>query len=108
MSLIIVCFLTSFTKSDPRTWSPRTVFNYYKRNLQRFTHLVRTGELDKIFRPGRFSPYPVNNIEKLLDFGADHFGSFANKTKQRSVIVIVYVYPTHHSIYIGTYATLGF
>ena len=74
------CF--HINKLDPRTWSLAKLFDYYKRNLRRFTHLVRTGQLDKIFRPGRFTQYPVNNAEKLLNFGKVHFGGFVNGTKE--------------------------
>ena len=54
-------------------WSVPDVSDYYKRNLRRFTHLIRTGELDRLIRPGKFSTYPVNNIEKILRFKDVHF-----------------------------------
>ena len=84
-------FFLNIYKIDPETWSMGRLFSYFKRNLRQFTHLVRTGQFDKIFRPGRFSPNPINNAEKILDFGADVFYNFANSTKQRYVSNAIYI-----------------
>ena len=58
-------------------------YNYYKNNLKRFTKLVRTGEFEKIFHPGRFSTEPQNNIEQILEFQDKHFGNMINATLSR-------------------------
>ena len=58
-------------------------FNYYKNNLKRFTKLVRTGELEKIFHPSRFSTEPQNNIEQILEFQDKYFGNMINATLSR-------------------------
>ena len=49
-------------------WSLQEVFNYYKRNLGRFTKLIKNHQLDAIFRPGKYSPEASNNIEKILQY----------------------------------------
>ena len=56
------------------------MFDYYQRNLRRFNHLLRAGELDRIIRPGRFATHPVNNIEKFLRFKDVHFEGMINAT----------------------------
>ena len=57
------------------------VFKYYKRNLRRFTAMVREGEFEKLFRPGKFSTEPPNNLELILRLTDKHFGGIVNSTK---------------------------
>ena len=57
------------------------VFKYYKRNLRRFSAMVRKGEFEKLFRPGKFSTEPPNNLELILRLTDKHFGGIVNSTK---------------------------
>ena len=64
-------------------WSLQEVFNYYKRNLNRFTNLISNHDLDSIFRPGKYSPQASNNIEKILQYADTKFQPTLNATSAK-------------------------
>ena len=67
---------------DPST-PTLEIFNYYKRNLRRFTKLLVRGDLDKLFRPGKFATEPPNNLELILRYKDVHFEGMINSTKNK-------------------------
>ena len=74
--------------SDPWMWidpstPAREIFNYYRRNLRRFSSMILSGQLDKLLQPGKFSTEPPNNLELLLRYTDAHFGGFVNSTKTK-------------------------
>ena len=62
---------------------PETIFGYYKRNLIRFTGMVKRGEIEELLRPGKFSTEPPNNLELILRYKNAHFEGMINSTKNR-------------------------
>ena len=86
LSVYIFFYSQTYSASyfeEPSLWSLNKVFRYYKRNLRRFSYLLRSGELNQIIRPGKFSTQPVNNIEKILRFKDVHFEGIINATSHK-------------------------
>ena len=77
-----IFIIDPWIRFDP--WTPSLeIFQYYQRNLIRFSEMVQRGEVDKIFRRGRFSTEPPNNLELILRYKDAHFGGLINATKNK-------------------------
>ena len=74
--------------TDPGLWSyPSTQFldtiNFYKKNLRRFTNLIRRGDFAKILEPAKFSTEPPNNLDLIMKLADTHFAGVLNNTRNR-------------------------
>ena len=74
--------------SDPWLWfDPSTpmleIFEYYLRNLRRFTKMVQKGEIHKLLGSGKFSTEPPTNLELILRYKDAKFEGIINSTKDR-------------------------
>ena len=73
-----------FPEDDWMLFDPfRDVFNYYKRNLYRFTRIIRRQEFAKLIRPGQFDTEPPNNLDKIMNYAEANFGGIVNSTKDK-------------------------
>ena len=73
---------------DPSLWfDPSTAmletYEFYVKNLRRFTKLIQRGEVQKLLRPGQFSTEPPNNLDLILQYKDKHFGGWINSTKNK-------------------------
>ena len=74
--------------ADPWLWfDPSTpmleIFDFYRRNLRRFTKMVQRGDFGKLLGFGKFSTEPPNNLELILRYKDAKFEGIINSTKNK-------------------------